>query len=747
MKARTRKWIGVLAGMSVPMVAFAEDGSGAATMIKGIEALRQIFGVDATSLATLIGGSGTPTILAAVTTILNTAAMTATALFIMMTFFTGAMQQAHEGVMLGRRYSTLWVPLRAVISFFYLVPLSSGYSVLQILVLWVAMWGSLLCDKAWEVSVSFMGNNASVVGVPVLPKTRDLVSQMYQSAVCAKRLNDLGTQAGQSFNVQRVERGATQYQAAPTVSAQFSPFGAAISGGSAAMQYQLNTPPPEVISGVSYDANGSFNGSSGLQMGLCGAYMVDRRALSIPDNVTASEQQQNLANLSTELEGVAQDAVDNHASMENVRYRLIMAEARFSAAERARAVTYVAMTADAITQKRVEQLQFSRDAGWMSAGAWYMTFSALSDTVASQIAVAPTYQGPKFDQMPQSFQNDLAPYLKRASILTNPGLMNPSSASSSSLPSQMSGSGFEITAGGAPDGNAIINVDNQVSQLMQSALDSMNNVLKDRNPATMLIGAMGAQSGADPVVVISEVGHDILGVAEAAMAAAMLVAFAAGFVGSGPMIYNTCIAIIGPFLLGAGALAYYIPLLPYIYWILGIASWLLMLIEAVAVVPLWAAAHALPEGEGWAGTHARQGYTLVVSLIARPVLMLLGLFGAMLLMRFLCLLIGVTFKWAMDATQGAHSMGLASMLGYFVILAGLYISAARVSFSLIHMVPDRALRFIGIGESLGELGGERHTHAGAAMIAGLVIQQLNKVSPSQRKPGGGKQLQNSLQKP
>ena len=747
MKARMKKWIALVAGVGVPLVALAQtppSSDGGATMIRGMEAIRQVFGVDSTSLSTMISG-GTPTILAAVSTVLNTAALTATVIIILISFFTGTMQQAHEGVVLGKRYSTLWFPLRAVLSFFYLVPLSSGYSVLQILVLWVAMFGSNLCDKAWGLSVTFMENNASVVGVPVLPKTRDLVSQMYQSAVCAKRLNILGSESGQTFNAQRMDRAASEYQAAPTVVAQFSPVGAVLSSA-AAMQYRVDTPPPELLSGVTYDTNGQLNGASAFHVGLCGAYMVDRRALSVPDNVTASLQQQNLVNLANELDGIAAEAVDNHTSMDNVRNRLIIAEAKYSEAERSRAVTYVAMTADAVTQQRVQQLQFSRDAGWTSAGAWYMTFSALSDTVATQIAVAPTYQGPRFDQMPQAWQTDIAPDLKRASILTNPGLMNPSAAQSSSLPSQMAGSGFEITAGDKPEGNAIIAMDEKLSEIMQQALDTITNVMRDRNPVLLLVNAMGGQSGADPIVAISEVGHTVLGLAEAALAAAMTVSAIGGLAGSGMIIYSTAFSVVGPFLLGAGALAYYIPMLPFIYWILGVASWLVMLVEAIAVLPLFAAAHSLPEGEGWAGTHARQGYILIISIIARPILMLFGLFASMLVMRYLSLLIGVSFKWAMDGTQGAHVMGLASMLAYFVILAGLYLAATRVSFSLIHMVPDRGLRFIGSGESLGELGGERHTQAGAAMIAGAVIQQLSRASSSQGKRGGGSDAQNRLEK-
>jgi len=59
-------------------------------------------------------------------------------------------------------------------------------------------------------------------------------------------------------------------------------------------------------------------------------------------------------------------------------------------------------------------------------------------------------------------------------------------------------------------------------------------------------------------------------------------------------------------------LAYYLPAIPIIFWVLGIVGWLIMVLGAVVAAPLWAASHVLPEGEGFAGPAARQGYMLLV---------------------------------------------------------------------------------------------------------------------------------------
>ena len=734
MKANVKKWIALGSGLLLPLVAWAQTppvADGGWAMIQAPEALRQIFGVDTGSLF-LLAGPGLPTILATVSTVLNTAALTATVAIILLTFFTGTMQQAHEGAVLGRRFSTLWVPLRSVLSLFYLVPLPSGYSVLQILILWVAMFGSNLADKAWMLSTDFMQTNTGVAALPMLPGTRDLVSNMYASAVCARKLTKTAADGQADYAVAATAVNAGLYQSAPDLTLDWS----ALASPLGTLAYRIVAAPLAVKSGVSYDASGAgVNGSGINTTALCGHYEIDRKLLLGADAPTAATQQSNLQQLASDLDSVASMQVDDHASMGNIRNRLIVAEAYYSTRERDRAVQFVADSQNEVATQRVQQELFSRTAGWTSVGAWYMTFTSLSDLIRQQIAITPNSQGPRTEQMSAAMLEDLGPDMNRAKVLVDPGLLSPTTQMSTGLPSKMVGLASEsLSTRGAPSTHSEFAADDSMLGHMVKAMKAFQDIFESSaNPASLLIDAMGSTAGGDPVIALSDIGHSIIGSAEAAVGVSVAAAIA------DTAVFEAAAAVSAPFFIGGGALAYYIPLVPYIFWMLGVASWLLMLIEAVALAPLWAAAHALPDGEGWSGQHARQGYILVLSLIARPILMLVGFFAGMLLVRYLSLLVGVTFKQAMLATQGSHIMGVASTIGYFIILLGIYLAIVRFSFGLIHTIPDRGLRFIGGGDSLGD-GGEAHAHRGAAYVAGAATGMLGRLkvprlSKSNPKPG------------
>jgi len=84
---------------------------------------------------------------------------------------------------------------------------------------------------------------------------------------------------------------------------------------------------------------------------------------------------------------------------------------------------------------------------------------------------------------------------------------------------------------------------------------------------------------------------------------------------------------------------------------MGVAGWLTLLVQSMVAAPLWAASHALPEGDGFAGERAKQGYMLLLNVAMRPILLVLGF----------VLSIGV--MWATSyMAQMLMGVGLASMI-------------------------------------------------------------------------------------
>ena len=154
-----------------------------------------------------------------------------------------------------------------------------------------------------------------------------------------------------------------------------------------------------------------------------------------------------------------------------------------------------------------------------------------------------------------------------------------------------------------------------------------------------------------------------------------------------------------------------------------IAFWHCMLIEAVIAAPIWAASHAMPEGNGFVGQRAMAGYMVALSLFLRPTLMIFGFFAAAVLIIVMGKVVALLFIPAMSGMIGDHLAGIVTLFAMLGILVVVIIQIAHRAFGLIHEVPDKVLRYIGGGaENLGEASQEQQSRSifigGAAKIVG-----------------------------
>lgn len=84
--------------------------------------------------------------------------------------------------------------------------------------------------------------------------------------------------------------------------------------------------------------------------------------------------------------------------------------------------------------------------------------------------------------------------------------------------------------------------------------------------------------------------------------------------------------------LTAGFILYYIvPFLPFIYFFFAVGGWVKGIFEAMVGVPLWALAHIRIDGEGLAGQAAVSGYFLVFEIFLRPILIIFGFLASILI--------------------------------------------------------------------------------------------------------------------
>lgn len=156
---------------------------------KSLEYLFRIFG----DMNGLLAPQGTTlSLFGELFRVFNTIALTIGTLIVVYATVVGVLKTAAEGEFLGRQWNSLWVPLRMVLGIASLVPTPSGYSGLQIVMMWVIMQGIGAADTVWRTALATI----SVVKSPytksiILPATgmKQNMESLFKVVTCNQSLH------------------------------------------------------------------------------------------------------------------------------------------------------------------------------------------------------------------------------------------------------------------------------------------------------------------------------------------------------------------------------------------------------------------------------------------------------------------------------------------------------------------------------------------------------------------------------
>jgi len=167
--------------------------------------LREIFG--ANIIDTVMGATGMApgesTALAAGMSMFLLGVLAVAMIFVIITTVLGAIKTSEDGTFLGRKMSSTGVPLRTFFGTAILLPMSNGFCLVQILLLYVAILGVGIADRMWTAMVQHM-DNAAMVGRPSIPDARPLAASILRSEVCRIALNKSYQEAGTGQQIQVV---------------------------------------------------------------------------------------------------------------------------------------------------------------------------------------------------------------------------------------------------------------------------------------------------------------------------------------------------------------------------------------------------------------------------------------------------------------------------------------------------------------------------------------------------------------
>jgi hypothetical protein len=667
------------------------DGASAA------DSIFSILGVDAATLADSIRtAADSDSILAQIAALVNLAALVAAVLFQGAHLAAAVLQQGQHGVVAGK-YSLPWAILRTILLYSMLMPLGSGYSLIQAAILWLGMSGSGLADNAWDRSNSYLMQRMQLAA-PLPPRHLQQIA------------GPLAVVEACSLGIERAAAGGG---------------GGTISNVSVARPstWATSDTEHEAVRQLSYDGAGDLPAKA-----LCGAITLRRELPQAGDSVEARAlraialrslelQQQDLLSARAAVRQLLERRFAGELAGAAFRAEMLAIETRYMQRQGRQALALNRDLAPLEIELREAQMQQAQGAGWLFAGAFYMTMSAYDDKLNEAVFWPPSFAGPRMSEMPRSLVLDVRPFVDAARALTPTGAL------------------------GDAEPNAVVQaqLEAEHARRLQLRTQALKQQLTPDNRAGFATRAWlhsdfeglailqnkAADLGAEILAEFSELGRgDGRGFVPRLVGIGHSILNGAGILLAGSTIGGmTTLALLLPLALifaAAGVLlAYLLPALPLIIWIAGIAGWLLMLCQAVLGATLWAATHADPRGEGFSTNRARPGYMLLFALIARPLLLLAGFIAAMLLLEFLGHFIFQAFAaWHGVQDQTGAGTGLVGSLATILLICVMIAVIARWSFSLILQVPDSVLRWIGgaataVGES--EMAEEARTMALGAL--------------------------------
>jgi conjugal transfer/type IV secretion protein DotA/TraY len=179
------------------------------------------------------------------------------------------------------------------------------------------------------------------------------------------------------------------------------------------------------------------------------------------------------------------------------------------------------------------------------------------------------------------------------------------------------------------------------------------------------------------------------------------------------------------FLLGL-FLAFYVPAIIMIQWLIALVTWMIYIIEAVIVIPLWGILFVANMGErAFAPQIAQQGFVHLLSILVYPAFLVIGFIVGLKVVDVASLfLIDFLIIGFLSSTEG-FTFGVVSLVaGVGIVAVAAYQIILRV-FSLMLELHDRAISWIGNTQSFGEGQTENMSRGSVTAIIGKIEQKKN----------------------
>lgn len=682
-----------------------------------VDYLHQIFGNVIDQIASGSGSNAVNSndVLGQMMAVFCSAVLFLAMVFVAYTTIRGTVDSAHDGELLGRKMSEIWVPIRTVGGTAFLLPLGSGYCLIQMGVLWCAIHGVGVADAIWSAGIHQISRGGMVAN-PIIPDACPLAANILRDEVCAAAMNKQYADSGRTTRIQAVSIPRTvtntgDFTSSSTPALALDSISSLVPGSGSQYNalwkssYQVidykwravdqsgNPDPaymnPDVCGGISWKE--SWESSAGN---------ANTKVIKAPIMAAHAAA---VTSMIAELKPVADQIV---AGQKPAPGAIDVATEHYISTLKAAAQAAVNNTSDSA---RADFLKSAEAGGWIFAGTWYNQIVKMNDVMQSTLNGLPSAEpisitdGRETQLALQNYQDAMAvvdEYAKNRSA----AVKSASYQETDIRPPQSGEGAWEY-------------IKKLISAPFMGAINQMTGQIAGSNLNHM----SQMKSFGDSIVVA---GWGLLGTMATAAGVAGSWAgkvVSAGFdAGASLQFVSGVVAVLVLGLLGFGAtLSTYAPLIPFITWVASVANWVVLVIEAVLAAPIWAAAHIHPDGDDAVG-RGGMGYGMILSLIMRPPLMIFGLVTAMLLSEPLSGLVNTGFMTAVAGVQADSMTGLVSFLAYVAIYTIMMTTILHIIFSLIHWLPDHVPKWIGGAIGGGPASPDQKEREGAHVFGGAI---------------------------
>ena len=660
-------------------------------------------------------------------------------------------EAAQTGTPFGKRFNSLWAPIRLVIALGLLVPLGSGLNTAQYMTLWIAKQGSGLANQAWYIFFDNVANRDPATYIVGNPRDYDLsevVRKTFLAEVCMQAYNKQGTgnyvrkvvpasPSDEGFTViweaqspvpdDRKKCGElTVDPSLSTTTHRGQGHGADVLNRlrdselvPTADIYNLvrDVVLDEIIPAVDPLATEYVNYA--VATGAPVGYVTTAATTTTPRGrtrrsvTTARAEGDPSWDIKSDLEALSESVSDSYTTGIESIY-----------------------SASALANFQ-EKIANDRDKGWIYAGVWYIQIGRIIQQLeAPKTSAIPTLRLPDVaspeppEAGPNWFErNFLGEEISIAEKEVNGAIgkivavLDKRSVDGDARRAARTGVGrpadtVEDTAYEACVG---LDEDSDFGSRLKCSIFSI--LVPDE------LFAIKAGTSVDPMTSLISAGASIFERSFYMVLAGIMSDVAGGLLTNKVPVLSgvldgmgNILVLIGLFGVGAGIVLYFIvPLLPFIFFFFAVLSWIMEIAEAVIAMPLWALAHLKIDGEGMPGQAAASGYYMLLAILLRPILMVTSLMIGYMIFIFGGYLLGMLFDPVLNVVAGENMNGL-QMLVFVVVFTFLIYNIGMAAFKLVDTIPNGIMRWLQAGvQTFGSQAPDPVGNMQAAMVGAAVV--------------------------